>query len=238
MRSTLLAAAVALSLSLLVSPASGRAGILEWSAGVKAAGGVEIWTGPSGLPIWTAGFPLFDEDRAGWSAGVGIYGELRILKFLAVEIGFDYRYQRLMEDTSINAAKSEETVTWHTLRIPILVKGVLPLGMVRLWVGIGPEFAFGVGSSAELEMKRGFYVPTPKLKARDVNDIYLTTGLGVVVSIGPIAIPIELRFGYNVTQPGGYGGRIGDGLPTDATFTVRASNTMEARLLLGVGYEF
>ena len=232
----LTAAALCLSLCLLAAPRSSEAGILDWSVGVKGAGGVEIWTSPTDVPFGIP--PFFHEERAGWSAGAGIYGELRILKFLAIEIDLLFIHQVLMEDTTHysarGSAKTEEEVRWTTLRIPILVKGVLPLGIVRLWVGIGPEFTVTLDSSASIKLPKGVTTGY-SLKAREVNDIYLTTALGIVISVGPIAIPIELRFGYNLQKPDRYADLVS---AAGTRVSIRAANSMEARLLVGVGYEF
>lgn len=218
-------------------------GLLDWSVGVKGGGGGVGWLQPDmgtgAASDFGRGQDFFNEARAGWTYGGGVFAELRILKFLGVETGLFFFADVIKQDTTRRAlgqvvAKTEERFELTTLRIPILVKGVLPLGIVRLWVGLGPEFSVPLTSSASSD------VGALTINTRDETDIYLAAGLGVVIAIGPVAIPIDVRFGWNATQPSAYEDlvaidAVGAG---SAEVTLRTSNTIEGRLLVGLAYEF
>lgn len=240
---TTIATALACAVMALAAPATAE-GLLDWSVGAKGGGGGDVWLTPDSVPAWAASQDFFTTTRGGWTYGGGVFAELRILKFLGVEVDFLFFQDVVKQDTTrsrsgVTVATTEERFEWTTLRIPILVKGVLPLGIVRLWVGVGPEFAVPLASSGSIGLPAGASTDV-RLKTRTETDVYLAAALGLVIEIGPIGIPIDLRFGWNATQPRGYE----DLVTIDAqgnvvqSFTVRASNTIDARLLVGVAYEF
>lgn len=236
-----LATALLLLAALAVGPARAAAGTLfDFAVGAKGGAGGDVWLAPNSISPIGASQDFFTDTRGGWSYGGGIFAEMRVLKFIGLEVDFLFFAHTIKQDTDrrlngVDIGSTEERFEWTSLRIPILVKGVLPLGIARLWLGIGPEIAVPLKSSASADAR----LPLD-FRTRTDTDVYLATALGVVIEIGPIGIPIDLRFSWNATQPRGYDDLVqfdiqGNVLRAE---TVRASNTVDARLLVGVAYEF
>jgi hypothetical protein len=235
---------VALLAVLLFLPGKLSASALfDFSVGVKGGGGVEVWSEPSAQPLWVNTLPLYNDTRVGWSYGGGIFAEVRFLRFLGLEVDLLFFRQVLTETTTWNrgAGKTEERIEWTSLRIPILVKGVLPLGPVRLWLGVGPEFSIGLKADAEMKVIRGVTGDLPTFTARTVTDTYLALALGINIAVGPLSIPIDLRWSYNTSQPEAYDDRIVATIDDRRRLVgvrMRAASNMDARLLVGLAYEF
>ncbi|MBW2277730.1 MAG: hypothetical protein JRF63_09580, partial [Deltaproteobacteria bacterium] len=71
------------------------------------------------------------------------------------------------------------------------------------------------------------------------TDTYFTVGLGLAVKVWRLAISLDLRAGFNMTQPEDHDDRItytsvGEEL---TGFDVVASSSMDFRMLLGVAWE-
>lgn len=238
--------------------------VVEFSVGVKAGGGAELWTTPSNTtlyvdPISNEAFdmPFFDETRAGYNIAFGVIGEARFVQYVGIEAGLFFVRHKILEDTDwtytetasgvpvVYRNHSEQNMTFTKLRVPILLKGYLPVGpKVRLSLGIGPEFAWGLYSRASFKVDsplKGNHKTFTTLKTEDVDDIGLTVAAGVVIDAGVVKVPIELRFNYNFSQPSKYKDRISydqippAGFPTQATLVARDS--LYAQLLLGVLYD-
>jgi hypothetical protein len=234
-------AALVSSALLLALPGPAAAGeLLDFSIGAKGGGGGDVWLTPESVPAWAGSQDFFTTTRGGWSYGGGVFAELRVLKYLGLEVDFLFFAHTIKQDTTrrvggVAVLETEERFEWTSLRIPILVKGVLPLGMVRLWLGLGPEIAVPLTASASLDK-----AIQAEFHTRTGTDVYLATALGLVIEVGPIGIPIDLRFSWNATQPRKYDDLVQVELDQNVVraVTVRASNTVDARLLIGVAYEF
>ena len=234
--------------SALALPNATRAeGIMQWSVGVKGGGLGLAWLEADSMPPGLDAFPLFDGSRAGWGYGGGVFWELRLFEYLAFEMDLFFFHHVIKEDSSLSggAGKSEERLEWTTIQTTLLVKGVLPVGMVRLWLGTGPEFAGAITSEATFEMKRGAVAAdTVTFSTKEVVSVYWTVAMGIAIEVGPVSIPIELRFNYNLTQPAAWDGRIdatwsatpGGGGKVAAEF--RTEDSLSGGLLVGVAYEF
>jgi len=86
------------------------------------------------------------------------------------------------------------------LRIPLLVKGVLPLPGIRLALIIGPEFVIPLKTEAAMDAP----VSTAfDFKVESSFRTLLTFGLDMVVEL-----PIDLRFFYNPSQPSDWSDRV------------------------------
>jgi len=234
-------AALLFSALLLAAPGRAAAGeLFDFAVGAKGGGGGDVWLTPDGVPLWAESQDFFTTTRGGWSYGGGIFAEMRVLKFIGLEVDFLFFAHTIKQETDrrvggVKVLSTEERFEWTSMRIPILVKGVLPLGIVRLWLGIGPEIAVPLKASASLDQ-----AIQAKFRTKTETDVYLATALGIVVSVGPIGIPIDLRFSWNATQPRGYDDLVQVEVQ-DAVLRsvrVRASNTIDARLLVGLAYEF
>ena len=239
-------------------------GVVEFSLGVKAGGGAELWTTPSNTtlyvdPVTNEGFnmPFFDETRAGYNIAFGVFGEVRFVQYVGLEVGLFFVRHKILEDTDwtytetssgqavVYRNHSEQTLVFTKLRVPILLKGYLPVSKeVRLSLGVGPEFAWGLYSEASFDLEKplkGNHKSFTTLKTQDVDDIGLVVAAGLVIDAGIVKVPIELRFSYNFSQPSKYKDRISydqippAGFPTSATLTARDS--LYAQLLLGFLYD-
>ena len=248
-------------------PATPR--VIEFTVGVKFGSGVELWTSPTDVTYdYTDGdgdaarldMPFFNSTAAGYTASFGVTGELRVIEHLGFEIGAFFTRHKLMQPAVwsyqyVDAGgkltnfqtKTDQTMTFVKLRLPILIKGIIQASQrVRVWLGIGPEFAWGLHSSASYEYDEAPAGPPSAfttLDVRDVDDVGLLTGAGVVIDAGVVQIPIELRFTYNFSQATRYFDRIAfDQLPSPSVAyptrgTLNGRNSMYAQILVGATYD-
>jgi hypothetical protein len=139
-----------------------------------------------------------------------------------VELGIQLDSLSLSKETSKAVEYPGEPAPVNTIyrplisstivRIPVLVKGIVPAGPVRFSLGLGPEFALGLDTTADLEVStpgkkltgeaaKQLQDQTAKLRSRfegmAVNQVFLTLALGLAIEAGPVSIPIELRAAYN-----------------------------------------
>jgi hypothetical protein len=244
-----LAAATLAAAVLLALPAPARAGwgVIDLELGAKGIAGANLWTDPSDLPAYLLGQDwAFDKARAGWSAGAGIYAQLRVLKFLGLEVDFLVEEGQLKE-TPLDGHTWTLTAWDLHMRIPILLQGILPLPGVRIGVGLGPEFVIPL----KTEARQANRVPYPDDYANYDFRIQekVSTLLAMGINITPViakhyTIPIDIRASYNLTQPKGYEGRVAVHTRTSGVkdlskgFTLRLQDTWDFRLLLGFGYAF
>ncbi|HOU54330.1 MAG TPA: hypothetical protein PLQ97_10420 [Myxococcota bacterium] len=225
-------------------PARGGWGIVDLDVGAKAMGQGNLWTAPTDLPAYLGNQDwAFDNTRAGWAAGAGIYAQLRLWKALGLEVDFLIDQSRLQE-TPLDRQTWLLTARSVNLRIPLLLQGILPLPGVRLGVSLGPEFVIPLKTEA-LQSNPPLLYQDYDFQVDGTFATMLTMGLQVTpVILGHITIPIDLRASYNLTQPKDYEGRVtvhqrASGV-RDLTqgFTLHLQNTWEFRLCLGVGYAF
>jgi hypothetical protein len=244
-------------------PATPR--VVEFSVGVKAGAGAELYTEPSDTTLYTDPdtkepfvMPFFDETRSGYNVAFGVFGEVRFVQYVGVEVGLMFVRHKLLEDTdwtyteSVNGnvqvytAHTKQTLLFTKLNVPILLKGYLPVGKrVRLSLGIGPELAWSLYSRASFELDKGVlkgkFAGFKGLSSKDADDIGLVTAAGVVVDAGVVKIPIELRFSYNFSQASKYQDRVTydqippKGYPTQGALVAR--DTMYGQLLVGLMYD-
>lgn len=233
-----LASAVAM---LGISSAAHANLVMDQVVGVKLLGGADIWTAPTDTDGFTG--LGFLGSGAGFSyAGQGYY-ELRLIKFLSAEIGAGYDHGVMYRNVTLNQViETRETLTVNTLRIPLLAKLNLPLPFARLWIGVGPDFAVPLSSSAKVEVTSGpGSVGQATYATRDKSSTYVTGGTGVVIELPlvGIEIPLELRASRNLSQPDAWGDRVSvGGTPTARAFTVQAQSSWDVRLAAGVGLHF
>lgn len=225
-------------------PAQAGWGIVDLEIGAKAMGQANLWTAPTNLPAYLGNQDwAFDNTRAGWAAGAGIYAQLRLFKSLGLEVDLLVDQSRLQE-TPLEGQTWLLTARAINLRIPVLLQGILPLPGVRLGVSLGPEVV--------IPLKTEALQSNPPLDSlhydfrvdRTVATLW-TMGIQVTpVLLGHWTIPIDLRASYNLTQPKDYEGRVtvherASGVKDLAQgFTLHLENTWEFRLCLGVGYAF
>lgn len=227
---------VLLALGVLQAPAAHAIvpNVFEISAGIKAGAGLEIWTEPSGTTVELPGtgevfdIPFFDEARAGFNSTIGLFMEMRFVRYLGLEVGLFITRHKILEDTDWTytevdqgtgridrfSTKTEQELVFTSYHVPVIVKGILPVGdAVRLSLGIGPEFAIGSYAYATFKKVsgddlRGARAQFTDLQAESQTDTYLALQFGVDIKAGPFRVPIDLRWAYNLSQPDGYYDRI------------------------------
>lgn len=218
-------------LIVLLAPLSARADFLwDLRVGAKAALTGNLWGPPDGAPK-SGGHDAGWMNTLAWvGGGGGLTLELHALTFLALEVDLLYEQNAFKE--SINDGLATIYTKYTQVRVPVLLKGVLPLGLVELSLGVGPEFTFG--RSAWLDTSA--LVAAGGLGAASVSDTFVDVDLGVTFRVWRLAIPLSLRTGFNVTQSKGYFDRFDTF--SAASVVVKASETYQFALLAGVAYVF
>jgi opacity protein-like surface antigen len=251
MRSPLLFAAALLATAALAAPASADA--LEYSAGVKLSAGGDYWSKPSGVPMKPNGQPDdelgFKGDGGGFAYGAGAYLEIRALKFLGLELGLGYDVAKVQRKVTYNGVfDTHEQFTANSVRVPILAKFILPLGIARLSAGIGPDFLVPLSAEASVSADNGTPLNVQDTSgaigpvialAHKKSSMLLTGELGLTIEIPAIGIdiPIALRASKNMSQPDAWLERVPP-TSTLGTYVVYAQPSIDARLVAGVGYRF
>jgi hypothetical protein len=246
-----------LALALLASPAAAQdaaeaegSPFFGLSLGAKGIGGADVWTNPADQPPDAL---LFADTIAGWGAGGGLYTELRILwGYLGLEIDLLFERNKLWHEITWNEVlETEWLLEWTSMRLPILLKGCLESEMIRACLAAGPEIVVGLGADASVEI-----TSAPEEAPQSVldqltaeynsifatekqTDAYFDVGLGLAVKVWHLAITLDLRGAFNLTQPKDHDDRIvytgsGDNL---TGIDVISSSSMDFRLLLGVAWE-
>lgn len=212
--------------------------LIDSSAGFKALVGADIWSAPSNVPAGYDGLG-FVGTAGGFGYGALAYYELRIIKFIGLEVDVAYQHGTFKRKITINPGLGTgvditESVALSSFRLPILAKLNVPLGLGRLWLGLGPEFTVSQSSSGKLDSS---VAVQGGIATRDVKPTYGTGGLGLVIEIPAIGIdiPIEFRASKNLSQPSNYAERV---TLTDGGATVRAESSWVLRLGAGLGYRF
>lgn len=218
------------------------------SLGVKGAFGGNFVTDPDNAP---PGAIIFDDGAGGIGGGGGLYTEFRILNgHLGLE--FDLIFEKNKNWSSItfsNVVETDWIFTFNAVRIPLLLEGSVESESVRGSLGIGPEFVVGTGASTDIEVtegdqyldedgRQGLEATADRFTASKQTDTYICFGLGLAIKVWKLAITIDMRYAYNLTQPSEYDDRVEySGSQTEPDVETIASNSMDLRILLGVAYE-
>jgi hypothetical protein len=208
--------------------------LLDHSAGVKLLGGADLYSTPSDRNGYSG--IDFAGNAGGFSYGALGYYELRLIKFVGIELGFGYNHGSFHRNVTENGIDVTETVTMSDLRIPILAKFVLPIPLGRLWLGVGPEFSIPLDASAKLEVKSGATIGDDvSYSAKKETSIYGTGGLGLVIEVPVVGIeiPVEFRASKNFSQESAWQDRF-----SVSNAEIKAQSTWDLRLAAGVGVSF
>jgi hypothetical protein len=198
----------------------------------------------------------FDGGAGGIGGGGGIYTEFRILwDHLGLEVDFLFDRSKNWCNIEYNGLVDTDWIYHQTaLRIPVLLKGALSKGITRASLGIGPEFVVGLAAETDIEVNEGeqYLGPGGTAALRSIysastqTDVFLAFDLGLAFLVWNLAITVDLRYAYNLTQPKDYEDRVELDSSLDPTTnewqlnqaTTAASNSMDLRLMLGISYEF
>jgi hypothetical protein len=243
-------AVVSLLAALSLAPSLAHADLLwDVRAGLKGAFTGNLYSEPESTPLGS-GLP-WDNDQAFIGGGGGLFVELTLLTFLGLEIDLLFEQNAFMERMEWNGGVVEYEI--HTnmsqLRVPILVKGRLPLGLVTFTLGVGPELVVGRDAEVSIEALsspvgtvsdesrrqiEGFY------SAKPAGGTFVDVDLGLELSVWKIVIPLALRVGFNMDQPADYDERVTlDQVGNQVNHAeLSAIESMHFSLMAGVGYVF
>jgi hypothetical protein len=222
------------------TPSSGKGDFFGVSLGAKGAIGGNYLNKPN--ETLTDGSLPYEDGAGGWGGGGGLYTEFRILwGYLGLEFDLLFDHSKNWCDIDFNTLETSWIYSFTSLRMPILLKGNLLTDTTRVSFGIGPEFAVGLSTDTDIEFGQTFGAADQwrqNFTARKQNDTFLCFDLGLALKVWELAITIDLRYSYNLSQPDKYEDRT-EVVGNDETFTVDtiASNTMDGRILLGIAYE-
>ena len=216
--------------------------IFEGSAGGLFVAGGNVWTKPDtpGYIVLDDSIP-FADTAGGYGVGGGLMFEARFIKFIGLEFDvlFEHNDQWYSIEVNGGVAEAEFHIQYLNVRLPILVKAVIPTGIVRVSIGIGPEFVFSRKDRTEVKDKKNNITNIQELRdafhSKEQDDVYICTHLGFAFTVWKLSIPLNIRFSYNLTQPKGYEKRLGI---VGVSETLTASETMDISLMLGLAYDF
>jgi hypothetical protein len=213
------------------------------SVGLKGSFGGNYLTDPESAPNWAL---VYEDGAGGIGGGGGLYAELRVLEgHLGLE--FDILFESNKNWTSIefsNIVDTDWITRFRTMRLPLLLEGSLEGETTRVSLGVGPEFVVGLDASTDIEVTDGAqYVEAGVMDAQRANfvarkqtDTFLCVGLGLAFKVWKLAISLDLRYAYNLTQTKDYMERMNYSADYQVVDVV-ASSSMDMRLLLGIAYE-
>ena len=176
--------------------------------------------------------------------GGGLFVELNLLKFIGFEVDVLYEANSLTFKEDYGGFEYDYNTRYKQIRIPLLVKGVLPMGTAELSLGVGPEFVVGLDAGVDFDYHT---VATPAQKetlnalydAEKASDTFLDIDFGVNIKVWKLFIPISLRVGINLTQPSDYEDRVDlTSVGGEYNAKVRAVESYHFSLMAGVGYVF
>lgn len=241
-----------LAMAVSLAPTHARADLLwDLRAGVKGGFTGTVWMAPDEAPGDVSVF--WGDTQAYFGGGGGAYIELILMKFIGLELDVLYEKNALSFDQKINGFAYTYKTNFNQLRIPVLLKGTLPLGLVEVSLGLGPEFV--MGQSAEVEVSNRTSIANAAVGAAygELKDIYsaeaasatfLTGDLGLNLKLWKLVVPISLRAGKNLSQSANYEERVsfewagGEYTSAVTSATVKAIESWHFALMVGIGYVF
>ena len=207
---------------------------LVHSVGGTALGGGNFSAKPDGLSGPSDDGIGFRGNAGGWAYGGGLTYELRIGDLGAIEIDFLYEKSVLLRYVTVNGVDFTEKISANQLRIPLLFKLNVPVGVGRFNFGVGPEFTVPTSSTGIIESEYPNFSLSNNIEADEVNSTLVTIELGLNFSLGnDLELGWKLRGGYNTSQPSDISDRV---TYSGNSYAVKTQNTWDFRMLLGVNY--
>lgn len=173
------------------------------SVGVGALGGAGLvgLSKPGDTTIAVGGATGQDTSYPGFfggTVGAGLSLDARLIGILGVEADLFYAFdEKGSGDLTLGPTKYNIEIGQPALHVPVLVKGVLPIGIVRPFIGFGPEFVLPGKSTAKVDLA-GI---STRIDARADSYTLLTLALGVEIKLPlptiDLRIPIALRGSLN-----------------------------------------
>ncbi|MBN2498111.1 MAG: hypothetical protein JXR96_26210 [Deltaproteobacteria bacterium] len=214
----------------------------EIRVGAKGALTGNLWAEPNEAPARSD--PFWGDDQFFVGGGGGIFAEVNFFGFVGLELDLLFEANSLTFNETINYFEYDYDTHFTQLRVPILVKGTVPLGPVELSLGIGPEFVVGLSADVGFEIHTALSAAQKAQAlaqleglygAEKANGTFLDLDLGVSISVWKLFIPIDLRAGINLDQSENYPDRV-DLAGNRAT--VKAIESFHFSLQVGVGWVF
>jgi hypothetical protein len=220
---------------LLALPIEGTQAVeLMHSVGGTAVGGGNFSAKPDGLSGPSDDGIGFRGNAGGWAYGGGLTYELRVGNIGALEIDFLYETSVLQRYVTVNGVDFTEKISAGLLRIPILFKLNVPVGVGRFNFGVGPEFTVPMNSEGSVDSDYPNFTLSNQIEAEEVNSTLVTIELGLNFDLGSnLELGWKLRGGYNTSQPSEISERV---TYSGSSYSVKTQNTWDFRMLLGVNY--
>jgi hypothetical protein len=136
--------------------------------------------------------------KAGF-AGYGLFGIDVIDNFGAqIELGYVGKGKSWTDKSN---SKNTVSFNFNYLEIPVLAKGMLPLGPIKPMLYVGPTFGFLVSSSVKMHSEEpGFPTQDTTMSIPDSTrngfDFGLAIGAGSTFSLGQGAIIFDVRYTF------------------------------------------
>jgi opacity protein-like surface antigen len=171
---------------------------LELNAGIKGGLSLGNLTGKYAEQFDTAANGSL---KAGF-AGYGLFG-IDVLDNFGAQIELGYVNKGKSWSSKSNS-KNTVSFNFDYLEIPILVKGMLPLGPIKPMLYAGPTLGFLLSSAMKMHVEQtGFPTRDTSISIPDSSrngfDFGLAIGAGSTFAVGPGAIIFDIRytFGFN-----------------------------------------
>lgn len=208
---------------------------VAFSAGAKLFVGGSLYGTPSNVPAGYSGLG-FAGSAGGVGYGGGAYVEARFIKYIGLEVGIGYDQTDLHRNITYNGSFDvTERATSKSLRIPILVKAIIPAEFGRLSFGIGPEIVSAMTPEAKLELPAGA-TTNATFTAVKAGGTRLVLDFGIAIDLpGGLELPIGMRASKALSQPDAWTDRV---QATPTSYSLKAESSWDFRLDLGLGYRF
>jgi hypothetical protein len=235
---------IALSAVLMTSQVAQADLLWELRVGAKGSFTGNLYYEPENAPLNSE--IVWGDTQFYIGGGGGLFVELNLLKFIGFEVDVLYEANALTFKEDYSGFEYDYNTRYQQLRIPLLVKGILPMGNAELSLGVGPEFVVGLGASVDFDYHTQM---TPAQKqaadqtlnalydAEKASDTFLDVDLGINIKVWKLFIPISLRVGFNLTQPSDYEDRVDLSIARDNA-RLKAIESYHFTLMAGVGYVF
>ncbi len=198
-----------------------------------------------------------DDDAFGVAGGGGIYGQVRLLDSVGLEVDLLFSRDQTRRTEKFSGAggyvKLDHTDWANNLRIPVLLKGFWGLGPVSLSLGAGIEWVHALSTGHDLEEAESLNASVSEeqldvyrksLTSSSADALFLLGQLELAIELAFLTIPIDLRVGRNLSQSDTFEDRY------DYTFEqtgpivrvtgadIAATYSWDFRLLTGIAYSF
>lgn len=240
-----------LILLLLCIPQSASADFLwELRVGVKGGFTGSLYDEPE-VPAYYEVDSAWGDTQFYIGGGAGLFVEANFFGFvgLAVEFWYQNNSYKFGLEYPNGTFEYDYITRFQQIRIPILVKLTVPMGVAELNIGIGPEFVIGTKAHVEIDIKSSNPFVDEEASQKTLESIYdaetvnatcLDLELGLNFKVWKLIIPVTFRAAFNLSQPEDWEDRVSYELDqtTLVKAKVKAVESYQFSLLIGVGYVF